>query len=178
MANGRRLARVAVGLVTVLTLAGCGLTHLQDLNFRADKRLHFLSPQDRSTVQPPVTIAWRMDDFRTAAQGSGPPSHDAGYFAIFVDQTPIKPGHTMDDVASDDPFCKQSPTCPDSDYLAQHDIYTTTKTSIEIPVIANLPGNKEKLQLHTITIVLMDTSGHRIGESAWELGVRIRKVGF
>ncbi len=177
MADGRRLARVAVGLAAVFTLAGCGVTHLQDLNFRVDKRLHFVGPGARSTVHPPVTITWRMDDFRIAAQGSEPASHDAGYFAVFVDQTPIKPGHTMDDVANGDPLCQQSPSCPDKAYLADHNVYTTTTTSIEIPVIANISGSKEKLQLHVITIVLMDTSGHRIGESAWELDVRNRKVG-
>ena len=171
------LARVAAALVATVTLAGCGLTHLQDLNFHVDKRLHFVSPGDRSTVHQQVTITWRMDDFRIAAQGSEPPSHDAGYFADFVDKTPIKPGHTMDDVAKDDPFCQRSPTCPDREYLSQRNIYTTTKTSIEIPFIPDIGGSKEKLQLHTITIVLMDTSGHRIGESAWELDVRIRKVG-
>ena len=177
MAGGRRLARVAAVLVAMLTLAGCGLTHVQDLNFRVDKRLHFVSPKDRSTVHQQVTIAWRMDDFKVAAQGSQPQSRDAGYFAVFVDRTPIKPGHTMDDVAKDDPFCQRSPTCPDSDYLSQRNIYTTTKTSLDIPFIPNISGSKEKLQLHAITIVLMNTSGHRIGESAWELDVRIRKVG-
>jgi hypothetical protein len=166
-----------VALLALLTLAGCGVTHLQDLNFRVDKRLHFVSPKDRSTVHPQVTITWRMDDFRIAAQGSQPASRDAGYFAVFVDKTPIRPGRTMDDVAKDDPFCQRSPTCPDSQYLSQRNIYTTTKTSLEIPFIPDVSGSKEKLQLHAITIVLMDTSGHRIGESAWELDVRIRKVG-
>lgn len=161
----------------MLSLGGCGITHLQDLNFRVDKRLHFESPKDRSTVHQPVTVSWRMDGFRIAAPGSRAPSRGAGYFAVFVDRTPIRPGRSMDDVAEDDPFCKQSPTCPDSQYLAQRNIYTTTKTSVAIPFIPNLSGNKEKLQLHVITVVLMDTSGHRIGESAWELDVRIRKVG-
>jgi hypothetical protein len=177
LANGRRLARVAAGLAAVFTLAGCGLTHPQDLSFRVDERLHFQSPDDRSTVRAPLTITWRISDFRIAAQSSGPASRNTGYFAAFVDKTPIKPGHTMDDIAKDDSFCEQSPTCPDAQYLSERNIYTTTKTSLEIPFIANISGNKEKLQLHTITIVLMDTSGHRIGESAWQLDVRIRKLG-
>lgn len=177
MADGRRLVRIVVGLVAVVSLAGCGVTHLQDLSFRVDKRLHFVSPEDRSTVHSQVTITWRMDDFRIAPEGSRPPSHDAGYFAVFVDKTPIKPARTMDDIAKDDPFCQHSPTCPDSQYLSQRNIYTTTNTSLAIPFIPNISGSKEKLQLHTVTIVLMDTSGHRIGESAWQLDVRIRKVG-
>lgn len=177
--RGRRwLVRGAMAIVAVVTLAGCGLPDLDDLNFRVDDRLDFVSPDARSTVKPPVTITWTMDDFRIAAEGSEPPSDDAGYFAIFIDQTPIKPGHTMDDLAEDDSFCEDSPDCPDELYLANHDVYTTTSKSFEIPLIPNLPESNEELQLHTITIVLMDTSGRRIGESAWDLEVRIRKVGF
>jgi hypothetical protein len=167
------LARAATALVAVLPLTGCGLTHLHDLNFRVDKRLHFVSPKARSTVHQPVTVAWTIDGFRSAAAGSEPPSRDAGYFAIFVDTTPIKPGHTMDDVAKGDPFCQRSPKCPDKHYLADHRVYATTNTQFKFPLIPNITGSKESLQLHTFTVVLMDTAGHRIGESAWELDLRI-----
>jgi hypothetical protein len=173
--GGHWLARGAVAMVAMVTLTGCG--QLQGLNFRVDDRLHFVSPEARSTVGTPVTVSWRMDDFRVAAEGSEAPSDGAGYFAVFVDQKPVRPGHTMDDVADGDPPCEESPKCPDQDYLTDHDVYTTTSSQIEIPTIADLPGSNEELQLHTITIVLMDTSGHRIGESAWDLEVRVRKAG-
>jgi hypothetical protein len=166
-----------MAIVAAVVLAGCNLTHPGDLNFRIDDRLHFVSPEARSTVRTPVVVRWTMDDFRIAADGSEPPSDDAGYFAVFVDRTPIKPGHTLDDVADGDSSCEDSPDCPDEAYLANNDVYTTTTNEIEIPTIPNLPGSKEKVQLHTITVVLMDASGHRIGESAWQLDVRIRKVG-
>jgi hypothetical protein len=55
-------------------------------------------------------------------------------------------------------------------------VFTTTNTSLKLPLIPDLTNTKEKLQLHRITIVLMDTAGHRIGESAWELDVRIPKA--
>jgi hypothetical protein len=119
-----------------------------------------------------------MRDFTIEAPGSAPPTRDAGYFAVFVDRPPIKPGATMKDVAKGDRFCEQNPRCPDAAYLHQHYVFTTTKTALTMPQIPNLIGSKETLQLHTITIVLMDTSGHRIGESAWELDVRIPKVSF
>ena len=177
MAGRGVLARCSAAIVAVVAVSGCGITHLQDLNFRNDDRLHFVSPEARSTNKQPVTVTWRMDDFRVVPEGSEPPTRDAGYFAIFVDETPIKPGHTMDDVAKGDPFCQRSPSCPDKHYLADHRVYTTTDTSIKLPLIPNIVGSKEKLQLHSITVVLMDTSGHRIGESAWQLDVRIPKVG-
>jgi len=166
-----------MAVVAVVALAGCGITRIGDLNFRVDDRLDFAGPEVRSTVRAPVTVAWTMDDFRIASDGSEPPSDDAGYFAVFVDQSPIKPGHTLADVADGDDLCEGRPGCPDKAYLVDHAVYTTTATSIELPVIADIAGSEEELQLHTITVVLMDTSGHRIGESAWQLDVRMRKVG-
>ncbi|HVV74860.1 MAG TPA: hypothetical protein VHC43_02415 [Mycobacteriales bacterium] len=172
----RRLAAAAAA--AVLGLSGCGLTHLQDLSFRVDKRLHFVSPKSRALVHQPVTVSWTMSDFTIAAQGSQPPSRDAGYFAVFVDGTPIKPGQTLKSVAHGDPACEADPKCPSLSYLHQHLVFPTTATSIKLPLIPDLSNNKEKDQLHRITIVLMDTSGHRTGESAWELDVRIPKAAF
>jgi hypothetical protein len=174
VAATRRLAAAAA--VAVLGLSGCGLTHLHDLSFRVDKRLSFTSPESRSTVHQPVTVSWTMKDFRIAAPGSEPPSRDAGYFAVFVDHTPIKPDQTMKSVASGDPACENDPKCPTRSYLRQRLVFTTTNTSLKLPLIPDLTNTKEKLQLHRITIVLMDTAGHRIGESAWELDVRIPKA--
>ena len=50
------------------------------------------------------------------------------------------------------------------------------KTLGKLPLIPDLTNTKEKKQLHRITVVLMNTAGHRIGESAWELDVRIPKA--
>ena len=171
-------SRWGVALLAVLPLAGCGLTHLQDLNFRVDKRLHFIAPKDRSTVGRTFTVSWTMNDFTVAPEGSAPPTRDAGYFAVFVDKTPIKPGQTMKSLAKDDLACQRDPRCPSPSYLKDLGVYTTTDTSLRIAQVGNVVGDKEKLQHHFITVVLMDTSGHRIGESAWELDLRIPKAGY
>jgi hypothetical protein len=173
----RGMARCAA-LLALVPLTGCGLTHLQDLNFRVDDRLHFVSPKDRSTVAQSFTVTWRIDDFTIAAPGSAPPSRDAGYFAVFVDETPIKPDQTMKDLTKHDQACQHDPKCPDRDYLEGLGVYTTTDTSLRLEHLPNVPGDKERLQHHYITVVLMDTAGHRIGESAWELDVRIPRAGF
>lgn len=175
--RARRTVLVAV-LLAALSLTGCGLTHLQDLNFRVDTRLHFVSPKDRSTVSRPLTVTWTMRDFRIAAPGSEPPSRDAGYFAVFVDKTPIKPGQTMRSLVTDDRACQLNPKCPGPAYLRGLGVYITTGTSLRLTQIANINNDNESLQHHYITVVLMDTSGHRIGESAWELDVRLPKIGF
>jgi hypothetical protein len=157
--------------------SGCGLTHLQDLSFRVDNRLHFLSPKDRSKVARPVTIRWTMRGFTIEPRGSAPPSRSAGYFAVFVDQAPVKPGQTMKAVASGDRFCQRTPTCPDTSYLNLRQIYTTTATSLTLPDVFPIASDRDHVQLHHITIVLMNTAGHRIGESHWELDLRIPKIG-
>lgn len=178
MAGGQRFARCVAPLVALVALSGCGLTHLQDLQFRVDKRLHFVSPKARTTVKQPVTITWTMTDFTIAPTGSQPPSRDAGYFAVFVDKAPIKPGHSLKDVGHGDPVCEHNPKCPDRTYLRNHNVFTTTATSVKFPVLPALPNNRSRIQLHTFTVVLLDTTGHRIGESAWELDLRIPKVGI
>jgi hypothetical protein len=168
----------ALAVAGALLLTGCGITHLQDLSFRVDNRLHFTTPKARTKVHQPVRLAWTIHDFRIAAPASEPPSRDAGYFAIFVDRTPIEPGQTMRAVAGNDPSCKHDPNCPDTTYLQQHEVYTTTELSMTLPQIPNVVGDREKVQHHTVTVVLMDTSGHRIGESAWQIDFRIPKVGL
>src|SRR5947209_1725407 len=163
------LGRAALTLAGAVLLSGCGITHLQDLSFRVDNRLHFTTPKARTKLHQPVRLAWTIRDFRVAAPGSEPPSRDAGYFAVFVDSTPIKPGQTMRAVANGDHSCERDPKCPDTAYLEQHEVYTTTQLSMTLPQIPNVIGDREKIQHHTVTVVLMDTSGHRIGESAWQL---------
>jgi len=169
---------LTAALAGVVLLSGCGVTHMQDLSFRVDNRLHFTAPKARAKAHQPVTVSWTIRDFRIAAEGSEPASRDAGYFALFVDAAPIKPGQTMRAVASGDQACKRDPKCPDADYLAARGVFTTTATSLRLPLIPNVTGDKEKFQQHAITVVLMDTAGHRIGESAWELDFRLPKLGL
>jgi hypothetical protein len=170
-----RRSRTALALAALaISLSGCALAHPGSLQWRVDKRLHFVSPEARAKVGQPVTISWRMTDFRVAPLGSEPPSKDVGYFAIFVDRGPLKPGQTMQSVVGGATYCRQIPRCTSRSELRQRNVFTTTATSFRFPVIPDLTTD-DSVQLHTFTIVLMDTSGHRIGESSWELDLRIPK---
>jgi len=170
------LALLAVVVLTPL-LAGCGMS-VHNLNLRVDDRLHFLSPPSRALVVNPVTVHWRMSAFRAEKPGSGSTSGDAGYFAVFVDQAPIRPGETMRAVASRDEQCLHQAGCPGPDYLAQRQIYLTSSDQVTLGQIPSLAGDRDAVQLHSVVIVLMDATGHRIGESAWELDLRMRRIGF
>jgi len=175
LARTARRCAVAVGLLSLFT--GCGFTHLQDLDFRVDQRLHFVGLKERASVHLPLTIRWRMRDFTVTAQGAAPPSRKAGYFALFVDQTPIRPGQTMKALCKADPFERGDRNCPTAAYLEGKLVYPTTSDSVTLDSIPNVAGNKDRKQLHTFIVVLMDTSGRRLGESAWELDLRLPRIG-
>src|SRR6266851_1835562 len=129
----RRGVLVVVALVVLGS--ACGVAHPQELNYRSDKRLHFISPKARSLVQAPVDVRWSISGFRIRPFGSEPPSHDAGYFAVFVDRSPIKPDETMRVIASRDLVCLHRPGCPDESYLNDRSIFTMTSTELTIAQI-------------------------------------------
>lgn len=167
-----RPVRVALALVTLLVVTACG--NPADLSFRNDHRLRFTAPEHRALTGRPVAIRWEMTGFRVVAPGSESPSRDAGYFAIFVDRAPVKPGQALRDIAAGDRECQRDPTCPDEKYLADHGIYATTQTSYTLTSVPDLP-TKERVQLHTVTIVVLDTESRRTGESAWHVEFRLPK---
>lgn len=168
-----RHAAAAVGLAAVGLLAtGCSVD-LDRIAFRSDDRLHFTASDDGALLSEPVSLRWTMKDF--AITRTGAPSRDSGYFAIFVDQAPVEPGLGLDAVAEDDPACQADPTCPDRQYLAARQIYTTTDMAFTLEQVAPLTGSAEDIQLHDVAIVLLDTNGRRIGESAWDLSFKLRK---
>jgi hypothetical protein len=140
--------------------------------------VHFVAPRSRALVVAPLTIRWTVSGFAVRRPGTGPPSRAAGYFAVFVDRAPVRPGDTLAAVAAGDPRCLHQPGCPDADYLAQRRVYTTFKPQITLPLIAPIAGDTSRVQTHAVTVVLLDTAGHRIGESAWELDFRMRRAGI
>ena len=173
----RRSDRTGVGaLVAVIGLAalltGCVP---QGLAFRTDDRLSIRSPQDRQTISLPLTLRWDIRDFTVAGPG-GPVQPDTGYFAVFVDSTPVPPGKPLRYLARKDTTCRTDDGCPDEKYLNDRNIYTTTKTQL---VLSRLPQTAEdgKRERHRATIVLLDAKTRRIGESAFELSFDLdRKV--
>lgn len=158
-------------LALAVAATGCGTAALA---FSQDNRLHFTGPRSRAVVDVPLTVGWVIDRFNVAPGGSGPPSPGRGYFALFLDRAPVRPGQTLS--ALDDSTCKKTPGCFNSEYLAGKGVYTTTATSFTITSVPAL-NSYQKIQLHELTVVLLDTAGRRIGESAWYLDFRMRRQG-
>lgn len=139
------------------------------MEFVKDHRLTFQSPESYEEIELPLQVTWTMKDFEVlGAKDKQAPSEDAGYFAVFVDQAPVKPGHTLADVGKDDPLCQgDTAACLDPAYLETKGVYTTRKPSVALETVDPLSGSKEKVQLHQVTVVLLDSAGRRIGELAW-----------
>jgi hypothetical protein len=157
-------ALLLAGLCAVLS--GCVP---QGLAFRTDTRLTIVEPEHRSEVTLPVTLEWDIRDFEIVEPGADVAGdRDAGYFAVFVDTTPMPPGKSLRWIARDDSSCREADGCPDEEYLAARGIYTTTETRI---VLDQLPrgSRDDRRERHRATIVLLDPSGARIGESAFEV---------
>ena len=175
----RRARRIAAALIVPgLTLLTTGCVNLAQLNFRVDDRLHFTAPDDRALVRAPLRISWTMRDFTPAAPGHGPVDNHVGYFAVFLDRAPIKPGSTLDAVAGNDQSCKLDPTCPNKEYLAVRGVFTTVRPTITLERVPPLTDTGDDTQLHDVIVVLLDTSGHRIGESAWHITFKMKKPTF
>ncbi len=163
----RRLATAVALLGLCGVLSGCVP---QGLAFRVDERLTFQAPADRSTVTLPVTLDWDIRDFEITEPG-GEPREDAGYFAVFVDGTPMPPGKPLRWIARKDTSCRAADGCPDEEYLAARGIYTTTETELVLDQLPRTTSDEEqdRRERHRATIVLLDARGHRIGESAFEI---------
>ena len=158
----------SAGLCVALT--GCVP---QGLQFRVDDRLSFNSPKDRSEVSLPVKIDWEVRDFEVTGPGDTP-AKDKGYFAVFVDGSPMPPGKSLRWVARKDNSCRAADGCPDEEYLAARGIYVTQDTEL---VLEQLPrtGDEDRRERHRATVVLLDPTGKRIGESAFEIAFDVER---
>jgi hypothetical protein len=168
-----------VRATTRLTTCGLlvGLTSAcvpQNLSFRVDKRVKIVSPKNRAEVSLPVTLSWTVHDFDL--KGAGAP--DGGSFAVFVDRSPVPPGKPLSWLARGDAECQDKPGCPDTAYLAQQGVYETTATSLQLTTIKDDdPSSTAKTSKHDATVILLDGSGKRIGEVAWNVTFDLKRKG-
>jgi hypothetical protein len=140
----------------------------QGLAFRVDDRLSFTSPEDRATVTLPVTLSWTMRDFEVSGPGT-PPREDAGYFAVFIDRSPMPPGESLTWVARKDRSCRADDGCPDAEYLSGRGIYTTTTPQLVLQQLPRTSDREDRKERHHAVVVLLDGASKRIGESAFEI---------
>lgn len=172
----RRLVAAAAGTILVTSSAGCA-TSLHGLEFHNDNRMKITYPHENELVKTPFTLQWTMRDFTVAGPGHGPVEDHTGYFAVFVDRSPVKPGQTLAAIFKNTPSCQQSASCLTKPFLAQQQVYVTTADHVRLQSVADLLSNKQSTQFHTATVILLNTAGERISESAWSVEFRMHTVG-
>lgn len=169
MTHSAAVSRLPV-LSSILGLALLTSSCASGLAFVQDDRVEIIAPESHEKVTLPVTVRWRVDGFRiTGRDGGSDPN--AGYFGVFVDRAPVPPGKALNWIARDDRHCLASPGCPDELYLADRDTYSTDQTFF---TFAQLPDQDAYRghETHEVSVVLLDGTGRRIGESAWYITLR------
>ena len=126
---------VAVLLVSMVATTGCS-----DLLFRNDHRISITSPGSYATVGVPLTVTWTARDFSAPGDGS---------YAIFLDRDPQPPGQTLAQFGGN-----------------PYDIFTSTQPRLTLQQIEpHQAADALERNQHDITVILLDRSGRRIGES-------------
>jgi hypothetical protein len=139
------------GIVAGL-LTGCrtsGLLFSKNANFR------ILSPHSSSAVTLPMTIAW-------TAKGVYKPGDS---FAVFLDRGTIRPGQNVLSVLPD--TCKQNPSCSRQSYFQQVNVWITSQPSLMLNALpeSSLTGHSTGKENHSITVVILNNRGARLGEA-------------
>ena len=164
MTEVARYLRIVTGVVAMVVglavLPACGSGHFQ---FVADHRVHITTPKARSTVSFPLTVRWSVRDV------------EQGAFAVFVDHTPVPAGKDLKWLARNDQACKTTAGCPDQSYFTSRQIFTTTKSEMTFPQLPKPRGHVRGPENHTVTVVLLDDTGHRVGESAWYVDFKVKR---
>lgn len=165
-----RAASALLGLLASVVLTGCSF---EDLQFTNDERLDFVSPAERSLVKAPLTIEWEMRDFEAVGL-DGSREEDRGVYAVFVDRAPMPVGKDLKWVFRDDRGCKRDARCPSLQQLKDRGILVTTDTKATIDVLPQV-GDGVGDEQHYVNVVLLDGTGHRIGESGWYLPFKSKR---
>jgi hypothetical protein len=166
-------ARAAVGLLSLLAsvvLTGCSFDKLQ---FTNDERLDFVSPKERARVTAPLTVSWTMQGFEPIGLDGSRDEH-RGVYAVFVDRAPMPVGKDLKWIFRDDHGCKRDARCPSLQQLADRGILITTEPQATIEVLPQVGQGKGDEQ-HYVNVVLLDGTGHRIGESGWYLPFKSKR---
>lgn len=155
-------SRVFALLVALSATSACQLNQLQ---FHVDNRLSFSAPHTRQQVTVPLTVSWSMKDFDPVGLDGSKDTHK-GAFAVFVDAAPMPVGKDLKWIARKDSGCQRDAQCPNAQFLADRGIFVTTETSVTLETLPQA-SDGIGLEQHYVNVVLLDGTGHRIGESAW-----------
>lgn len=95
---------------------------------------------------------------------------------MFVDVTPQPPGEGLEYFFQKDPSCRSAISCLTPTYLGQRGVFQTSETNFKIEIIAKrFEVPKDQQDWHEVTVVLLDGSGRRIGESGDWVTLKLKR---
>jgi hypothetical protein len=151
--SARTVFGIVLGILALAVLVtGCrtsGLLFTKSSDFR------ILSPASSAEVKLPLRVTW-------TAGGSYRPGDR---FAVFLDRGTIGPGENLSKLIPD--ACKKAPSCSGETFLQQEKVYVTSSPEV---ILATLPrssvtGHSTGKEDHSVTVVILDSSGARVGEA-------------
>ena len=161
----QQVSRIGCRAVAVTVLiSGAGGCASQPL-WRTDRHVSIVTPQPLQLVSAPMTLSWRTHDLPSSSRE----------FAVFIDRQPIRPGQSLRAIASHDQSCLHTPGCPNAAYLRARNVFLTGATSVSIPYFADVSGiaARDRPSVHQATVILIDASGHRVGEYVYTVQFRV-----
>jgi hypothetical protein len=102
-----------------------------------------------------MTIAW-------TAKGVYQPGDS---FGVFLDRGTIRPGQNVLSVLPD--VCKQNPSCSRQSYFQQVNVWITSQPSLMLSALpeASVTGHSTGREDHSVTVVILNSKGARVGEA-------------
>lgn len=163
---GRGMARLGLILVAALVLTACNTAGYA---FKVDESIDITAPEDRATVELPVTVRW-LDTTPPATPRVAPSDPTSEYYAVFVDRAPLGPGRRIASLVDENDSCRRTPGCPDDEFLARLKVFLTAKPDLTLEFLADLrpterAGSKDP---HEVTVVRM-RGDRRVGEAAFRV---------
>lgn len=141
---------VSLGLALAVLAPACAVN---GLSFLEDNRVKIRSPKTNETVTLPFTLSWEAEDVDAV-------------FVVFFDRSPMRPNQTLRSLVPERDPCRVEPDCPDTQWLADRNIYVVDGTRLEVEHLPDRRDNNRAKDRHDVTIALLDND-RRSGESAF-----------
>jgi hypothetical protein len=157
--RGGRSRRLVAVLVLAALVTGCRASGFELVR---TTEVRFISPHPNSAVSAPVTVSWAASPGLRFGQPGGPVR-----YGVFVDRAPMAPGGSLRGLFRHHTLCSD-PSCLSLAFLEENGVYLTSADSVTITNLIPKHGGG----LHSIMLVLINASGHRIGESSYTLWLK------
>lgn len=162
------MRRIPLLLVLAAVVTGCGITRVDaPITFAADRRLEITSPGPEESVDLPVRVTWDVEDFDLSG---------GNQFGLFVDRVPIGPRRDVRlRVCTEGE--KLPPQAGSFRKLCKDDrksVFLTGETSFRFTCFdPQFDKPKRTRDVHTVSVVLLDRNGRRVGEAVDTIKFRV-----